>query len=76
MDQQGSPCYGSCKWLSERYDSKVTSVGQLDSKKLAASVLLYVFIIGIPAFPLSIKVNIYLIELDNSTDRLVDIMIN
>ena len=53
MNQQGSPCYDRLKWLSERYDSKVNSVGQLDGKKLAASVLLYVFIIGFPASPLS-----------------------
>ena len=52
MDQQGSPCYDSLKWLSGRYDSKMNSVGQLDGKKLAASALLYVFIIGFPASPL------------------------
>ena len=54
MDQQGSPCYRSLKWRSERYDSKVNSVGQLDGKKLAASVLLYVFIIVFPAPPFTI----------------------
>ena len=51
MDQQGSPCYDSLKWLSGIYDNKVNSVGQMDSKKLAALVLLYVFIIGFPASP-------------------------
>ena len=51
MDQQGSPCYHSLKWLSGRYDSKVNFDGLLDGKKLAASVLLYVFIIGFPASP-------------------------
>ena len=49
MDQQGSPCYGSLKWLSESYDIKVNFVGQLDAKKLVASVLLYVFNVGFPA---------------------------
>ena len=49
MDQQGSPCYGSLKQLSGSYDSKVNFIGQLDAEKLAASVLLYVFNIGIPA---------------------------
>ena len=48
MDHQGSPCYCSLKWLSESYDSKVNSVGQLDGKKLAASVLVYVFNLGFP----------------------------
>ena len=43
--------YHSLKWMSRRYDSKVNSVGQLDGKKLAASVLLCVFIIGFPASP-------------------------
>ena len=36
----------------------MNSVGQLDGKKLAASVLLYVFIIGFPASPLEIKCTI------------------
>ena len=53
INQQGSPCYGSLEWLSERYDSKVNSVSQLDDNKLATSVLLYVFIIGFPASPLA-----------------------
>ena len=32
----------------------MNSVGQLDGEKLAASVLLYVFIIGLPASPLGL----------------------
>ena len=49
LNLQGSPCYGSLKWLPGRYDNKVNSVGQLDAKKLAALVLVYDFILGFPA---------------------------
>ena len=55
MEQQDSPCYGSLKWLSGRYDSKVNYVGQLDAKRVAAFVLLYLFIIGFPASLLGIQ---------------------
>ena len=50
MYQQGSHCYCSLNQLSGSYDSEVNSVGQLDAKKLAASVVLYVFNIVFPAF--------------------------
>ena len=49
MGQQGSPCYDNFKLLARAYDSKVSPVGPLIAEKLAASVLLYVFIIGFPA---------------------------
>ena len=49
IDQQGSPCCGSLKWLSGRYDSKVNLVDPLDAEKLAEAGFLYVFNIGFPA---------------------------
>ena len=49
MGQQGSHCYGSLKWLSGNYDSKVNYVGQLDTEKLTALVSLYVLNIEFPA---------------------------
>ena len=48
MGQQGSHCYGSLKWLSGNYDSKVNYVGQLDTEKLTALVSLYVWVPSIP----------------------------
>ena len=50
MDHQDSPCHGSLKWMSESFDSKVNSIGQLDAKKLAETGFSpYVFSIGFPA---------------------------
>ena len=49
INQQGSHCCASLKWLSGRYDSKVNTVGPLDAENFATAILLYVFNIGFPA---------------------------
>ena len=52
MVQQGSPCCGSLKWLSGRYNTKGNLIGPLDVEKLAKASFLYVFNRGFPASPL------------------------
>ena len=49
LGQQGWPCYGSLKWPTGSYDSKVSPVGPLITERLAPAVFPYEYNVGFPA---------------------------
>ena len=56
INQQVSPCYHRILTVTQSYQSNVTPIGELHTKKIAKAILLYVFRI---AFPASLFPNIW-----------------